>query len=133
MALLMAGYCPDYFKAIGAFVPITDLGRWAVENPKYGIQVYACCGEDEDELAKRSPISYLDTIATANLKIFHGKYDSVVPYTHSVRLYSLIDEKYPKSRVFLDVFDGGHKLDMEQAMYWLLSQYKPTDMNTVTG
>ena len=25
MALLMAGFCPEVFKAIGAFVPITDL------------------------------------------------------------------------------------------------------------
>ncbi|MBQ2932484.1 MAG: hypothetical protein IJE62_06565 [Clostridia bacterium] len=25
MSLLMAGFCPGYFKLIGAYVPITDL------------------------------------------------------------------------------------------------------------
>ena len=28
MALIMAGMCPEYFKAIGAYVPITDLEKW---------------------------------------------------------------------------------------------------------
>ena len=31
MALMMAGFCPEYFKVMGAFVPITDLGKWADE------------------------------------------------------------------------------------------------------
>lgn len=25
MSFLMAGFCPEYFKAIGTYVPITDL------------------------------------------------------------------------------------------------------------
>ena len=82
---------------------------------------------------KRSPVTYLDSIARANVKIFHGKYDPVVPVSQSVELYTAITEKYPKSRVFLDVFDGGHQIDMEQAMYWLISQYKKTRKTEVTG
>ena len=35
MALLMAGKCPGYFKAIGAFVPITDLRAWITESQSY--------------------------------------------------------------------------------------------------
>ena len=133
MALLMAGFCPSYFKAIGAFVPITDLAKWSVENPKYGARVEACCGTDAAELALRSPMSYIDTIATANVKIFHGKYDSIVPVTHSITLFGAIMEKYPTSRVFLDIFDGGHQLDMKQASYWIMSQYQKNDVVKVTG
>ena len=134
MALLMAGYCPEYFKAIAAFVPITDLKKWSVENPKYGAHINNCCGLADDELARRSPISYTDTIATANLKIFHGKRDSVVPFTQSVTLYSRILEEHPTARVYLDIFDGGHQLEMNLASYWLLSQYKkPQSIKEVTG
>ena len=32
MSLLMAGMCPQYFKAIGAYVPITDLAKWSEEK-----------------------------------------------------------------------------------------------------
>jgi poly(3-hydroxybutyrate) depolymerase len=52
MALLMAGMCPEYFKAIGAYVPITDLTKWAKENPKYSPHVLACC-DSEEEMLKR--------------------------------------------------------------------------------
>ena len=56
MALLIAGMCPEYFKAIGAFVPITDLTKWVAENPQYAPHVLACC-KNEDEMYKRSPIA----------------------------------------------------------------------------
>lgn len=132
MALLMAGMCPEYFKAIGAYVPITDLTKWATENPNYAPQVLACCG-DESEMVKRSPITYLDTIAKANLKIFHGKYDPTVPVTHSITLFNAITEKYPHASVYLDIFDGKHEIDMQTAAYWIISQYKPTEKTLVTG
>ena len=132
MALLMAGMCPEYFKAIGAYVPITDLAKWATENPNYAPQVLACCG-DESEMVKRSPITYLDTIAKANLKIFHGKYDPTVPVTHSITLFNAITEKYPHASVYLDIFDGKHEIDMQTAAYWIISQYKPTEKTLVTG
>ena len=35
MALLMAGYCPEYFKAVASFVPITNLEIWAEQNKNY--------------------------------------------------------------------------------------------------
>lgn len=132
MALLMAGMCPEYFKAIGAYVPITDLVKWAEENPHYGSHILACCG-NPDEMRKRSPLTYAGTIAKANLKIFHGKYDPVVPVTHSISLFNAIMEKYPKASVYLDIFDGGHEIDMQTATYWIMSQYKPTEKNLVTG
>ena len=132
MALMMAGYCPEYFKAIGSFVPICNLGKWAAENPNYRPHILACCGS-EDEMLKRSPISYIDKIAMANLKIFHGKYDSCVPVTQSMELYDSVFKKHPRARVFLDIFDGGHEIDMNSAMYWLLSQYNGEKKTAITG
>lgn len=133
MALLMAGMYPDCFKAIGAFVPITDLEKWSGENADYARHVHACCGGDREEMRKRSPISYLDTMKDANLKLFHGKHDPVVPVSHSIRLYNALLEKYPEASVYLDIFDGGHEIDMQTAMYWILSQYKDAEKILVTG
>ena len=133
MALMMAGFCPEIFRVIGAFVPITDLAAWAEQSEHYGKQVRACCGESAEEMAKRSPISYLDTIARANLKIFHGKYDKTVPVTHSLALYGALMEKHPTCRVFLDIFDGGHEMPMPTAETWILSQYKRSHGPSVTG
>lgn len=132
MALLMAGMCPEYFKAIGAYVPITDLEKWAEQNPSYCGHIWACCGSRE-EMRKRSPITYADTIAKANLKIFHGKHDPCVPFTHSTALYNAIMEKAPSASVYLDIFDGGHEIDMQVAAYWLMSQYQSTEKELVTG
>lgn len=133
MALLMAGFCPEYFKAIGAYVPITDLKKWSTQNMYYSEHLIACCNNDVNEMALRSPINYVDIIAKSNLKIFHGKFDGIVPFSHSMELYDLIIKKYPDARVFLDIFDGGHEIDMETAMYWILSQYKNINKTLVTG
>lgn len=133
MSLLMAGFCPEYFKAIGAYVPIADLAKWAEQNQSYREHIYACCNSDVEEMKKRSPMTYAETIAKANLKIFHGKFDPIVPVSQSLELYHHIIENYPGSRTFLDVFDGGHEIDMKAAMYWILSQYQGTQNTAVTG
>lgn len=133
MSLLMAGFIPGYFKAIGAYVPITNLEKWAEQNENYRPHVLACCSEDTAEMKKRSPMNYIDTIAKANLKIFHGKYDPVVPMMQSVELYNAILQKYPDSKTYLDIFDGGHQIDMQQAMYWIISQYKSDEKTQITG
>ncbi len=132
MSLMMAGYIPEYFKAIASFVPISDLARWKVESPRYASAVDACC-ENADEMLLRSPINYIDKIATANLKIFHGKYDHIVPVQQSIDFFNELNAKYPKSRVFLDIFDGGHEMDLLQAMYWINSQYIVEEAEEVTG
>ena len=133
MALLMAGMCPEYFKCIASYVPITDLETWVEQNKKYAPNVLACCSDSAEQMKKRSPINYLDTIARANLKIFHGKFDPVVPFTHSLNLYNALIEKYPDARVYLDIFDGGHEINIHIAMHWILSQYNQTNNASVTG
>ena len=133
MALMMAAYCPRYFEAIASFVPITDLKKWADYNPHYRPHVLACCSEDEAEMAKRSPMSYVDQIAQANITIFHGKYDESVPFIHSLEIFNAIVEKYPRSRVFLDVFDGGHDTLLNRAAEWFESQYRAEEAVAVSG
>ena len=46
MALMMAAAHPLLFKAIAAFVPITDLSKWVCENKNYREHVLYCCGND---------------------------------------------------------------------------------------
>lgn len=133
MALMMAGYRPERFRAIGSYVPITDLSRWVNENPNYTDHILACCSNSREEMLRRSPISYLDEIAHANIKLFHGKYDPSVPVAHSIDFFNRMMEKHPSARTYLDIFDGGHEIDMDAAMYWLLSQYRKTDRTAVTG
>ena len=133
MSLLMAGFCPEYFKAIGAYVPITDLEKWTKQNKNYCEHVLACCSDNSEEMRKRSPLSYVENIAKSNLKIFHGKFDPVVPVSHSLELYEEIMLRHPNARIFLDIFDGGHEIDMETAFYWIISQYKGVRKVKVSG
>lgn len=132
MSLMTAAAAPTLFKAVGAFVPITDLKKWTQQNKNYAPHVSACCGS-ETEMLRRSPISYIDELSKVNLKIFHGKFDNCVPFTQSVELYLEILKKHPDARVFLDVFDGGHEMSMKTAMDWLLSQYVKFKKTDVTG
>ena len=132
MALMMASHYPKVFRAVGSFVPICDLKKWHTEAPGYAPHIEACC-RDEEEMLRRSPISYLDTLAEANVKIFHGKFDSCVPVTQSIGLFAEMMARYPKCKCYLDVFDGGHQLDMKAAAAWFASQLGKNDLVDVTG
>lgn len=133
MALLMCGVYPELFRAVGAYVPITDLSKWTIENEGYREHVLMCCNNSQEEMRLRSPINYIENISRANLKIFHGKYDNVVPVSHSLTLFSEILRYNPTSRTFLDIFDGGHEIDLDTAIYWFLSQYNEKNNKQVTG
>jgi dipeptidyl aminopeptidase/acylaminoacyl peptidase len=141
MALMMAAYAPKLWKAVAAFVPVCDLKTWYCEAQNYSEHIASCCGgEPEGESLKqyyeRSPLYHIDGIAQSNVKIFHGKYDELVPYnSHSLRLYNELCEKHQNARVFLDIFDGGHEIRTEYAKTWFLSQlnYKQTSATVLTG
>lgn len=130
MALLLAGKHPKSFKAVGAFVPVCNLVEW--QKHGYGEHIKACCGTEE-EMFRRSPMNYIDGIATSNTKIFHGKHDPFVPLEQSEKLYRAIVEKYPQSRVYLDIFDGRHEMDMVLASHWILKQYQKKQNIKVTN
>ena len=133
MAMLMAGYCPEYFRAIAAFAPISDLERWKGEAPGYAPHVDYCCNCDSEEMLKRSAINYYDTIAKANMKIFHGRIDDVVPFKQSLDFFNEMLVRYPKARLYLDIFDGGHQFDVNLCKNWLLSQYRAPKKEDITG
>ncbi len=50
-----------------------------------------------------------------------------------MRLYNALMQKYPTVSVYLDIFDGGHEIDMQTAMYWIMSQYKTIEKAAITG
>jgi len=133
MALLMAAQCPRLFRAVTAGVPITDLEAWAEENERYRKHVLACCGEDREEMKKRSPIHYLEGLSRANVKIFHGKKDPVVPVAQSLRLFGAMMERYPEASFYLDIFDGGHEMDLQSAEHWILTQWQEKVNLAVSG
>lgn len=133
MALLIAGYAPERFKAIVSVVPITDLKKWTEQSAHYGKHVIACTGGDEGEMMKRSPISYVDKIAEANLKIYHGKWDKTVPVSHSLTLYNEIMSRHPEALVYLDIFDGGHEMCLEEIELFITKQYKKNTVDSLTG
>ena len=132
MALMMAGMCPEYFRAVTAFVPITDLDRWREESPSYRPHMDKIA-ESGESLAERSPCSYIDKIATANVKVFAGKHDSVVPFRQTLDFYNTVLERYPDAKMYLDIFDGGHAYVEALADEWIMSQLKKHTVDEVTG
>ena len=133
MALMMAGTAPERFAAIAAVVPISDLVKWRDQNPNYTRHIIACTGGDEQEMLRRSPISYLDGIARANVKIFHGKYDPSVPVSQSIELYGRLMREYPRARVYLDIFDGGHEMCAEEVEIFFRKQHARRRSESLTG
>lgn len=134
MAMLMAGFIPEYFRAVAPFVPISDIGMWLFQSPEiYHQHILACTGGGKDEMFDRSPLKYIDTIAKANIKIFHGKYDDVVPVMQSLEFYNLMMQRHPDAQCYLDIFDGGHHFDRTLCENWLLSQYQKPTLAEVTG
>jgi len=133
MALMMAGFIPEYFRAIASFVPICDLKMWHEQSDEYREHIAACTDGSEEEMYDRSPVKYVDTIAKANVKVFHGKWDNSVPVIHSITLFNQMMQKHPTARFFLDIFDGGHQFIYILCKTWILSQYQGGDMSQVTG
>ena len=124
MALLMAAHASQRWKAVSAWVPITDLAAWHGENPEYAPHVAACCGgkpgsgeEADREYRERSPLSFIKELSSVNLSVHHGRYDPLVHYNHSWRLAREL-EKQGAERFFFEIFDGGHDIHYDQAFSW---------------
>jgi dipeptidyl aminopeptidase/acylaminoacyl peptidase len=132
MALMMAAVAPELFRAVASFVPITNLAKWYMENENYAPHVKACCGT-KAEMLRRSPVLYMDGIAKANVKIFAGKYDPVVPVAHSEDFYYNMKKKYPDAKIYLDIFDGGHDMDYDLAAHFYYSQMNKPQTEKVQG
>lgn len=138
MALLTASEAPNLFRAVGSFVPITDLLVWYQESEKYRDNIEACVGlpnENTEEYLERSPIYHAEEISKSRLKIFSGKWDKIVPCHHGLDMYNAIFKANPNAEVYFEMFDGAHEMPLDLAERWLLSQLEreDTSLNTVTG
>ena len=132
VALLVASHFPEMFVSVGAFVPVCDLVKWSNASAYYRPLIEACC-ETTEEMIARSPVAYIDGLAKANVKIFHGKHDDIVPKSQSIELYKELMEKYPEAKTYLDIFDGSHQMDLILAEHWIITQYQKKKAVTVTG
>ena len=128
MALMMAAHSPERWRAISAWVPVTDLTAWHGQNPNYAPHVAACCGgepgagpEVDREYRDRSPLSHAAEMVSANLSVHHGRYDHSVPYTQTWNL-ALELERLGADRCFFDIFDGGHEIRYDVAFRWFDAQ-----------
>ena len=130
MALMMAAYAPQLWRAVRSWCPITDLVDWHAENKNYAPHIAACCGGVPDdktaaEYKDRSPIQHLESLMPANLSIHHGRFDISVPYTHTLKLAMQLEAmRHPK--LFFEIFDGGHEFKPDIAFNWFDKLYNAT-------
>lgn len=111
-ALLAAGRLPGLFRAVSAWVPITDLPAWSrqCENTShkgYAKNITAACGGPlipgsfaEQEAIKRSPLTHLPsasgTVFDLNAGI-HDGHGSAVPISHTLNAFNALAR--PKDRL----------------------------------
>jgi dipeptidyl aminopeptidase/acylaminoacyl peptidase len=124
MSLLAAASAPAFWRGVSSWVPITDLARWHDENPHYAPHITACCGgapgsspEADREYRERSPIHRVEALAQVNLSLHHGRFDPVVPYSHSWNLARELESRGAQ-RFFFDIFDGEHDIRYDTAFRW---------------
>ncbi len=127
MALLVAAYAPELWRAVETWCPVTDLREWHAgygQGVSYADTLEYCLGGTPDaspEIAEayrlRSPISYLKELAGVNLSIHHGRFDHVVPYKITYRFAQLLQELEPEN-FFFEVFDGAHETCNPHSFEW---------------
>jgi len=104
-ALLAAGRMPGLFRAVSAWVPITDLVAWhgqtaQTKYAKYARDIENACGgalvpgsPAEKEAIARSPLTHLfqakGTLFDLNAGI-HDGHSHAVPISHTFRAYNLL-------------------------------------------
>ena len=140
MALMMAAYAPERFRAISSWCPITDVAAWHAQNPKYAPNIAACFGgvpgssaAIDADYRDRSPLYHTEDIARAHVSVHHGRFDPSVPYTQTWRLAQEIERLRPE-RFFHEIFDGKHEIHAARAFAWfdaLLAQ--DAAVETLTG
>ncbi len=106
MAMLMAGYHPERFSAVSAWVGISDLAAWYrfhVKNGKpqrYAQMVAKCCGgapgsspEVDQEYQARSPRFHLQNTGKLPIDLYSGLHDGhtgSVPVRHTLDAFNVI-------------------------------------------
>lgn len=106
MAMLMAGYHPEQFSAVSAWVGISDLAAWHQFHAKdgqpqnYARMVAACCGgppgaspQVDAEYRARSPLFHLHRTGDLPLDLNSGMHDGhtgSVPIRHTLLAFNAI-------------------------------------------
>lgn len=106
MAMLMAGYYPERFSAVSAWVGISDLAAWYrfhVRDGKpqrYAQMVEKSCGGPpgssanvDEEYKARSPIDHLHKIGDLPIHLYAGLHDGhtgSVPVSHTLNAFNVI-------------------------------------------
>ena len=131
MALMMAAYAPFRFRAVSSWCPITDLAAWHGQNAGYSAHIEACCGGKpgaspaiDHEYSARSPLFQVAAMTNANLSVHHGRFDTSVPYSHTMNLAAEL-EKLGAKNLFFEIFDGGHEIRSDVAFQWFDKLAKP--------
>jgi dipeptidyl aminopeptidase/acylaminoacyl peptidase len=132
-ALLVAAHAPKLWRGVSVWVPITDLALWHGQNPDYASHIEACCGGEpgsseqvDREYRERSPITMVEALGEVNLSLHHGRFDPVVPYSHSWNL-ALELERRASKQFFFDIFDGEHDIGYATAFRWFDSLLRQED------
>jgi acetyl esterase/lipase len=126
MALVMAAHAPKRWRAVSAWVPITDLAAWHAESvargAKYAAMMEKCCGGKPDDAAAReqyrlrSPLPFLAAAQGLPIAIETGISDGhsarpgparpanwggSVPVSHSLRAFNALAEAngYPREKL----------------------------------
>ena len=141
MALLAAESAPELFRAVEVWCPVSDLIKWHAFQPQcrsnYAPHIEACLGgtpeEIPEEYDRRSPARHVEALKGLPVSIHHGRHDPVVPFRHSVTLAENL-EKTDNSRVYLDIFDGGHEQNPVHSFEWFAKLAgKRRDTVKITG
>jgi dipeptidyl aminopeptidase/acylaminoacyl peptidase len=124
LSLLVAASAPELWRGVSSWVPITDLAAWHGQNPEYAPHIAACCGghpgssaDVDREYRERSPISKVEALTKVNLSLHHGRFDPVVPYSHSWNLAQELERRGSRN-FFFDIFDGAHDIRYDTAFRW---------------
>lgn len=125
MALLTAAQNPRLFRAVAVWGPVTDLVQWhrfSQENQlEYHHHLEVCLGGTPGAVPQRyrqrSPIYQLKMLEGLRLFVHHGKADTIVPYTHSLRFVQELEKITPQT-LFFEFFQGGHEQHPERSFSW---------------
>lgn len=106
MAMLMAGYYPERFSAVSAWVGISDLAEWyrfhsrSGKPDRYAQNILACTGgppgaspEVDQQYKARSPIFHLQQVGDLPLDLNAGVNDGhtgSVPISHTLRAFNVV-------------------------------------------
>jgi predicted esterase len=79
-------------------------------------------------------VTHAASLARTDVVLCHGRFDPVVPCTHSTGLFRDVTQAAPEARIFLEIFDGGHEMPLARLETLLRERLQQgRDAETATG